>query len=82
MVSSLLMTSSFFLLLPGMARGSLPSLPLLHAVIQTVSALLRELEDLTALGSSNHLQLPPPILNQQAQPALIMPEVELTLVTV
>lgn len=75
MVSSLVMTSSFFLLLPGMARGSLPSLPLLHAVTQPISALLPDLEDLTALGSSNHLQLPPSVLNQQAQPALVMPQI-------
>lgn len=64
--------------LPAVARtehGSLPSLPLLHAVARTISALLPALEDLTALGASNHLRLPPPVLSQQAQAALLLPEI-------
>lgn len=47
-----------------MKHGSPPSLLLLHEVAWTISGLPPALEDLTALGASNHLQLPPPILSQ------------------
>lgn len=59
-----------------MEYGSLPSLLLPHAVAWTISCLLPALEDLAALGASSHLRLPPPILlSQQAQPALLLPEI-------
>lgn len=64
--------------LPAAARTEhrcAPSLPLPHAVAQTISALLPAFEDLAATGASNHLRLPLPILRQRARPALLLAEI-------